>query len=318
MLYQLPKLVENSILLDSFISERNNSNKAYNTAFMHKLYGVCRVDDKPYLAKITVEEFANGQSGTLMRMYNFQDIKIEPIRLIEFTEEQLARSVLNGSDISTSELFKVVKHYDNDFYINHSEQKSQELSSVLGLQSSQGLNALDSKEPIRLIEFTEEQLARSVLKGSNISISDLFKVVKHYDNDFYINHSEQKSQELFSVLGLQLSKGLNILDSDVIIHQSRDIVKGMQQENNAEQLSFFENSTLEDTEVEIPFAVGDEIDYGERHYTISKIDKEKNTVTLLDYNTGWYPISHDEDLSMVIAEFEAVREKEIAGFVNIT
>ena len=85
----------------------------------------------------------------------------------------------------------------------------------------------------------------------------------------------------------------------------------MQQENNAEQLSFFENSTLEDTKVEIPFAVGDEIDYGERHYTISKIDKEKNTVTLLDYNTGWYPISHDEDLSMVIAEFEAVREKEI-------
>ena len=189
---------------------------------------------------------------------------------------------------------------------------------MLRLQFSQGLNNLDSKEPIRLIEFTEEQLVRSVLKGSNISISDLFKVVKHYDNDFYINHSEQKSQELFSVLGLQLSKGLNILDSSVIIHQSRNIVKGMQKENNAEQLSFFENSTLEDTEVEIPFAVGDEIDYGKRHYTISKIDKEKNTVTLLDYNTGWYPISHDEDLSMVVAEFEAVREKEKAGFVNIT
>ena len=129
------------------------------------------------------------------------------------------------------------------------------------------------------------------------------------DNILYIN--KQKSQELFSVLRLQFSQGLNALDSNVIIHQSRNIVKGMQQENNAEQLSFFENSTLEDTEVEIPFAVGDEIDYGERHYTISKIDKEKNTVTLLDYNTGWYPISHDEDLSMVIAEFEAVREKEI-------
>ena len=121
---------------------------------------------------------------------------------------------------------------------------------MLRLQFSQGLNNLDSKEPIRLIEFTEEQLVRSVLKGSNISISDLFKVVKHYDNDFYINHSEQKSQELFSVLGLQLSKGLNILDSSVIIHQSRNIVKGMQKKNNAEQLSFFENSTLEDTEVE--------------------------------------------------------------------
>ena len=205
---------------------------------------------------------------------------------------------------------------DNILYIN--KQKSQELSSVLRLQFSQGLNNLDSKEPIRHAAFTDKQLALSVLNGSDISISDLFKVVKHHDNDFYINHSEQKSQELFSVLGLQSSQGLNILDSSVIIHQSRNIVKGMQQENNAEQLSFFENSTLEDTEVEIPFAVGDEIDYGERHYTISKIDKEKNTVTLLDYNTGWYPISHDEDLSMVIAEFEAVREKEIAGFVNIT
>ena len=116
---------------------------------------------------------------------------------------------------------------------------------------------------------------------------------------------------MFERWGEQYSELTNNLDFNIIIHQSRNIVKGMQQENNAEQLSFFENSTLEDTEVEIPFAVGDEIDYGERHYTISKIDKEKNTVTLLDYNTGWYPISHDEDLSMVIAEFEAVREKEI-------
>lgn len=131
------------------------------------------------------------------------------------------------------------------------------------------------------------------------------------EQDKVLYYNKEKSQELFSVLGLQLSKGLNILDSNVIIHQGRNIVKGMQKENNAEQLSFFENLTLEDTEVEIPFAVGDEIDYGERYYTISKIDKEKNTVTLLDYNTGWYPISHDEDLSMVIAEFEVVREKEI-------
>lgn len=35
------------------------------------------------------------------------------------------------------------------------------------------------------------------------------------------------------MLGLQLSKGLNALDSNVIIHQSRNIVKSKQQENNA-------------------------------------------------------------------------------------
>lgn len=36
---------------------------------------------------------------------------------------------------------------------------------------------------------------------------------------------KQKSQELFSVLGLQLSKGFNNLDFDKIIHQSNNIVK---------------------------------------------------------------------------------------------
>lgn len=35
---------------------------------------------------------------------------------------------------------------------------------------------------------------------------------------------KQKSQELFSVLGLEFSKGLNSLDFDTIIHQSRNIV----------------------------------------------------------------------------------------------
>ena len=86
MLYQLPKLVEESIFLDSTISEKNNKNKANNTAFMHKLYAVCKIDDQPYLAKLTIEEFADGQKDTLKRMYNVQDIKIEPLRLLEFTD----------------------------------------------------------------------------------------------------------------------------------------------------------------------------------------------------------------------------------------
>lgn len=47
-------------------------------------------------------------------------------------------------------------------------------------------------------------------------------------------YNKEKSQELFSVLGLQLSKGLNILDSNIIIHQSRNIVKSKKQENSAD------------------------------------------------------------------------------------
>ena len=61
---------------------------------------------------------------------------------------------------------------------------------------------------------------------------------------------KEKSQALFSCQRLQLPEAINNLDSNIIIHQSRNIVKGMQKENNAEQLFFFENSTLEDTEVE--------------------------------------------------------------------
>ena len=157
------------------------------------------------------------------------------------------------------------------------------------------------------VENVSSNFITSVYGRNNFS--EYFRRIVQSDNLLFCD--KQKSQAMFERWGEQYSELTNNLDFNIIIHQSRNIVKGMQKENNAEQLSFFENSALEDTEVEIPFAVGDEIDYGERHYTISKIDKEKNTVTLLDYNTGWYPISHDEDLSVVIAEFEAVREKEI-------
>ena len=66
-------------------------------------------------------------------------------------------------------------------------------------------------------------------------------------------YNKEKSQELFSVLGLQLSKGLNILDSNIIIHQSRNIVKGMQQEN----IEYKNNSvTQQDKKIEPSRIIG--------------------------------------------------------------
>ena len=62
--------------------------------------------------------------------------------------------------------------------------------------------------------------------------------------------TNKKSQAMFERWGEQYSELTNNLDFNIIVHQSRNIVKGMQKKNNAEQLSFFENSTLEDTEVE--------------------------------------------------------------------
>lgn len=45
---------------------------------------------------------------------------------------------------------------------------------------------------------------------------------------------KEKSQALFSCQRLQLPEAINNLDSNVIIHQSRNIVKGKQQENSAD------------------------------------------------------------------------------------
>lgn len=131
LLYAIQNIVANSVLLDSNISENNNNNKAYNTAFMHKLYAICRIGDQPVLAKLTVEEFLDGKGSTLKRMYNLQDIKTEPLRHIEFTDNQLARSVLNGSEISVADLFRVVKALDKDFYLNKQPHEQAKVFQVI-------------------------------------------------------------------------------------------------------------------------------------------------------------------------------------------
>ena len=131
LLYAIQNIVANSVLLDSNISEKNNNNKAYNTAFMHKLYTVCRIGDQPVLAKLSVEEFLDGKGSTLKRMYNLQDIKTEPLRHIEFTDNQLARSVLNGSEISVADLFRIVKALDKDFYLNKQPHEQAKVFQVI-------------------------------------------------------------------------------------------------------------------------------------------------------------------------------------------
>ena len=133
LIYKVEEIVSQSVLLDTVVTEKNNNNKAFNTAFMHKLYNIARVDDKPYLIKTSIEEFSDGKSDTLKRMYNIQDIQITPIedkkssRHAAFIENnQLALSVLNDSTISIANLFSIVKSCDPDFYQNIREQINKE------------------------------------------------------------------------------------------------------------------------------------------------------------------------------------------------
>lgn len=88
---------------------------------MHKLYGVFDFNGERYLEKLTVEEFPDAKFTPLRRLYNLQDIKIEPLKHIEFKDNPLAQSVFNGSEISISQLFKIVKYSDKDFYVNKSQ-----------------------------------------------------------------------------------------------------------------------------------------------------------------------------------------------------
>lgn len=57
----------------------------------------------------------------------------------------------------------------------------------------------------------------------------LLNRVVESDNLLYYN--KEKSQELFSCLGLQSSEAINNLDSNIIIHQSRNIVKANEEKN---------------------------------------------------------------------------------------
>ncbi len=60
---------------------------------------------------------------------------------------------------------------------------------------------------------------------------------------------KQKSQEIFHVLGLQFPKGVNTLDFNVIIHQSRNIVKGLEPENTIKNQEQSERKGLQLSEL---------------------------------------------------------------------
>lgn len=97
--------------------------------------------------------------------------------VIEHSKKNVQAVEVHDNSVDTNSV-GVVKQYDNDFYINHSEQKSQELSSYQRLHLPEAMNNLDSKEPIRHAAFTDKQLALSVLNDSNDSVSQNDNEVK--------------------------------------------------------------------------------------------------------------------------------------------
>ena len=253
----------------------------------------------------------DGEINTLLDSHNIDYQRFDRNNIAGILDGIISK--INDIKINESIIADNTEDEDNTIVISENgvlreyiiEQKRDNIVNVVDKESGEYAVEVDLENRVAV---------KFISSFSDNQKNQFFEYFKDYDA-VYNKESFIQSTAKALLLGAETDDDYVIIKHIEMIDNDPDNIKVVDDNGSeksfAEQLSFFENSTLEDTEVEIPFAVGDEIDYGERHYTISKIDKEKNTVTLLDYNTGWYPISHDEDLSMVIAEFEAVREKEI-------
>ena len=282
-IYNINTIVNNAILLDSVVSENNNDNKANNTAFMHKMYSVCKFNNEPYLAKLAVEEFAV-QSDTLKRLYNVQDIKIEPLRHVVFTDlNQLAQSVLNGTEISIADLFKIVKASDKDFYINKRTDIEKEKFAIGELSKSVAENPMD--RAIRLInEYCEKEFG----SPGNFSNMDHIELAYKPDKETGLAGIEAYADlETFRIVKEQDGRVVdeqlfNSLDHMNTVLKNLDFDKLIELSDNDK--SEIKTTVFENTEKKSPdvseLSVGDVILYDGKRRKVEQISE--NSISLKD------------------------------------
>lgn len=186
LLYHLDELIENSILLDTVLSEKNNNTKAFTTAFMHKLYCPCVINNEPHLAKLSVEEYGINHD-TQKRLYNIREIKTEPLKNIGFTNKSLDHSVLNGLHISISDLFAIVKSFDKDFYLNKRNEPSKDIgltNKTLDKNSRATYSTNSSFSADENITITCEWSESNAFEdGKTYSVYEFDRIMSEADNE---------------------------------------------------------------------------------------------------------------------------------------
>ena len=116
MLSEIQTIIENAVLLDTEISEKNSSKKHNETLFMHKLYAPVDFNGELYVAKVTVEEYGAGDSSK--RFYNLRGIKIDPAGGTPDAKTSYGTMPDTRSTYSISDLYSLVKSNDKDFKEN--------------------------------------------------------------------------------------------------------------------------------------------------------------------------------------------------------
>ncbi len=201
LLYQINDVVSNCVYLDTNISEHNNNNKSPNTAFMHKLYVPIRYGNDEYIGKITVEEMSDSQKDTIKRLYNLQDIKIEPLRHVSFTEKQPHLKILNGSNISISDLFQLVKSYDKDFYLNkRSEQQIEKFPS--GDERSDNMAETTQQELLERIAALEKKVLAMTAEQQNLK--EQINTVNQFISSITESQNFEQSMSTIESMGKQV------------------------------------------------------------------------------------------------------------------
>lgn len=123
LLSNIDNILKRAILLDTTVSDKNNSNKKGSTQFMHYLYSLVEFNGNPFLAKITVEEYdVDGKH----RAYNVQRIKMSTLSRAQYSQMKSAyrgKFASNVDAISIADLFKLVKNYDSNFKPNSVNKK---------------------------------------------------------------------------------------------------------------------------------------------------------------------------------------------------
>ncbi len=122
----IQSVVENSIYLDTNISEKSSNTKMQNTAFMHSLYTVYESNGQKYLLKLFVEEALPNKGGEpFSRAYELKDIeKIADLSNGVLSQKGGLTEDKSTTTISISDLYALVKRYDKYF-------KSQPSSKVV-------------------------------------------------------------------------------------------------------------------------------------------------------------------------------------------
>ena len=153
----------------------SKSNKEYMHVLIEKL--------KKYIFSRDIERAELPKS----KYNNIREIKTEPLKNIGFTNKSLDHSVLNGSHISISDLFAIVKSFDKDFYLNKRNKPSKDIgftNKTLDKNSRATYSTNSSFSADENITITCEWSESNAFEdGKTYSVYEFDRIMSEADNE---------------------------------------------------------------------------------------------------------------------------------------